>query len=129
MDFLRIASLYTTLFSSLIHQCRYIFPLPTHPPHFPPHTHTHTLHTYIHTHTYTHIHSYSLPVPFESEWGHDELLKATKIYIDMVCAHITAPFCAFIHTPCAPSSPMHVCRVFDVCMSVHYHSCRPDICR
>ena len=50
------------------------------------------------THTHTRTHSYSLPVPFEEEWGHQELLKATKIYIDMVWSHISTPFDVSAHT-------------------------------
>ena len=108
------------------------------------HTHTHTWHTHImfiiiysrnmHTcfciyaHTHTHIHTYSLsysysqPVPFESEWGYVELLKATKVYIDMVWARVTLTVWCVYSRPCPPLSSSYSCTctrgLFDVCLYV-----------
>ena len=90
------------------------------PPSLPLYTLTHTIHytniMYVCTHTLTHTHccSYSQAVPFESDWGYEELVKATKIYIDMVWSHVTLTlWCRNAH-PSALLSSIDVRWAFDV---------------
>ncbi len=70
-------------------------------------THTHTLNDAC-THTNTQTHRYSRSIPFDAEWDWLELLKATRVYMDMVNIYGTHAPARVISDSCTANCQLHI---------------------